>query len=32
MRDERIKKTKTVCTYCGVGCAALMSGQRAETF
>lgn len=20
MRDERIKKTKTVCTYCGVGC------------
>src|SRR5258708_29476570 len=19
MRDERIKKTKTVCTYCGVG-------------
>ncbi|MEW9502475.1 formate dehydrogenase subunit alpha [Jeotgalibacillus marinus] len=21
MRDERIKKTKTVCTYCGVGCS-----------
>ncbi|MBN6888650.1 formate dehydrogenase major subunit [Cytobacillus horneckiae] len=21
MREERIKKTKTVCTYCGVGCA-----------
>lgn len=20
MREERIKKTKTVCTYCGVGC------------
>ena len=20
MRDERIKKTKTVCTFCGVGC------------
>lgn len=20
MRKERIKKTKTVCTYCGVGC------------
>ncbi len=21
MREERIKKTKTVCTYCGVGCS-----------
>ncbi|WP_409300993.1 formate dehydrogenase subunit alpha [Peribacillus sp. SCS-155] len=21
MRDEHIKKTKTVCTYCGVGCS-----------
>ena len=21
MRKERIKKTKTVCTYCGVGCS-----------
>jgi len=21
MRDSRIKKTKTVCTYCGVGCS-----------
>jgi formate dehydrogenase major subunit len=21
MRDQRIKKTKTVCTYCGVGCS-----------
>lgn len=21
MRDERIKRTKTVCTYCGVGCS-----------
>ncbi|PLR95136.1 formate dehydrogenase subunit alpha [Bacillus sp. T33-2] len=21
MRDENIKKTKTVCTYCGVGCS-----------
>lgn len=21
MREERIEKTKTVCTYCGVGCA-----------
>lgn len=21
IRDERIKKTKTVCTYCGVGCS-----------
>lgn len=21
MRDEKIKKTKTVCTYCGVGCS-----------
>ncbi|RXY98993.1 formate dehydrogenase subunit alpha [Fictibacillus sp. S7] len=21
MRDERINKTKTVCTYCGVGCS-----------
>ncbi|HET7658279.1 MAG TPA: formate dehydrogenase subunit alpha [Bacillales bacterium] len=21
MRDNRIKKTKTVCTYCGVGCS-----------
>ncbi|MTH54800.1 formate dehydrogenase subunit alpha [Bacillus mangrovi] len=21
MRNERIKKTKTVCTYCGVGCS-----------
>ena len=21
MRDDRIKKTKTVCTYCGVGCS-----------
>ncbi|MES2392478.1 MAG: molybdopterin oxidoreductase family protein, partial [Acidobacteriota bacterium] len=21
MREERVKKTKTVCTYCGVGCS-----------
>ncbi len=21
MREERVRKTKTVCTYCGVGCA-----------
>ena len=21
MREERIEKTKTVCTYCGVGCS-----------
>lgn len=21
MREDRIKKTKTVCTYCGVGCS-----------
>ena len=21
MREERIKRTKTVCTYCGVGCS-----------
>ncbi len=21
MRDERVKRTKTVCTYCGVGCS-----------
>ena len=21
MREARIKKTKTVCTYCGVGCS-----------
>ncbi|MEM0139498.1 MAG: formate dehydrogenase subunit alpha [Ferroplasma sp.] len=24
MRDEQIKKTKTVCTYCGVGCSFTM--------
>jgi formate dehydrogenase major subunit len=21
MRHERVKRTKTVCTYCGVGCS-----------
>ena len=21
MRESRIKRTKTVCTYCGVGCS-----------
>jgi len=31
MRESRIRRTKTVCTYCGVG-AALMSGPRTVTF
>jgi formate dehydrogenase major subunit len=31
MRESRIRRTKTVCTYCGVG-AALIFGRRTGTF
>ena len=30
MRKSRIRRTKTVCTYCGVGCI-LIFGQKTGT-
>ncbi len=31
MREDRIKKTKTVCTYCGVGCSFDIWTQESKT-
>ena len=31
MRENRIKKTKTVCTYCGVGCSYDIWTQESKT-